>query len=87
MVKIIYLYLYRDLVKDFNLRLKNWNQEICVIDALRNLCTNINSYMNYANNYDSIINTLDKLVTDNPKFRAFLVKIDQTFCTNMMTYA
>ena len=73
------------MVKQFNQRLKNWSHEMCMIDVMRHLCSFINVYMNYANNYDTIINALDKLVADNPKFRAFLVKIDQTFCTNMMT--
>jgi hypothetical protein len=73
------------MVKNFNLRLKNWTHEMCIIDVMRHLCAYINTYINYANNYDTIINAIDKLVTDNPKFRAFLVSIDQTFCTNMMT--
>ena len=74
------------MVRDFNARLKNWTCEMTIIDVMKSLCHQISVYVSYANNYDTIINTLDKLVTDNPKFRAFLLNVDRTSNTNMLTY-
>lgn len=72
------------MIKDFNLRLKNWKLDSCIADVLTKLTNNIQYYINYANNTDSILNTIDKLVSSNPKFRTFLVRIDRTKLTNMM---
>lgn len=72
------------MIKDFNLRLKNWKLDSCIADVLTKLTNNIQYYINYANNTDSILNTIDKLVSSNPKFRTFLVQIDRTKLTNMM---
>lgn len=75
------------MVKDFEYRLKQWTYETCIVDVMKKLVYNINVYIKYANNYDCIINTIDKLVTGNPQFRAFLLNIDLTYRTNMMRYA
>jgi hypothetical protein len=75
----------RDMVKDFNLRVKTWNVDSCIADILFSLVNNFHYYINYINNYDTILCTIDKLVTSNPKFRGFLLRFDNTHYTNMMT--
>lgn len=66
------------MIKDYNLRIKNWRLDICIGDVLTKLTDNIQLFINYANNNDSILNTIDRLNTSNPKFRTFLNRIDQT---------
>lgn len=67
----------RDIVKDLNQRIKNWQVDCCIADVLNKLTNSLQSYINYANNYDTILSTIDKLVTSNPKFRAFLSSADR----------
>jgi hypothetical protein len=91
---IIYISLYksisycltRSMVKNFEYRLKNWTYDSCIIDVLNILICKIDIYIKYANNYDCIINTIDKLVSGNPQFKEFLLNVDLTYQTNMMTY-
>ncbi len=64
--------------KDYNLRIKNWRLDICIGDVLTKLTDNIQLFINYANNNDSILNTIDRLNTSNPKFRTFLNRINET---------
>jgi hypothetical protein len=66
------------MIKDYNLRIKNWSLDICIGDVLTKLTDNIQLFINYANNNDSILNTIDRLNTSNPKFRTFLNRINQT---------
>ena len=66
------------MIKDYNLRIKNWRLDICIGDVLTKLTDNIQLFINYANNNDSILNTIDRLNTSNPKFRTFLNRINQT---------
>ena len=73
------------MVKDFNLRVKTWNVDSCIADIMFSLVNNFHYYINYINNYDTILCTIDKLVTSNPKFRGFLLRFDNTHYTNMMT--
>ena len=72
------------MVKDFQLRIKTWRLDSCIADVLTKLTNSIQAFINYANNSESILNTIDKLITSNPKFRTFLVRVDQTRVTNMM---
>jgi hypothetical protein len=72
------------MVKDFHLRLKTWRLDSCIADVLTKLTNNIQTFINYANNSDSILSTIDKLISSNPKFRTFLSRVDQTQLTNMM---
>jgi hypothetical protein len=66
------------MIKDYNLRIKNWRLDICIGDVLTKLTDNIQLFINYANNNDSILNTIDRLNTSNPKFRTFLNRINET---------
>jgi hypothetical protein len=67
--------------------MKSWNEtETCLIDIMLILCNQIQVFMNYANNYDSIINTINKLLISNSKFYQFLKNIDKSKLTNRMKY-
>lgn len=74
------------MVNQFNSRVQNWNLDSCISDVLYLFTKNSEIIINYANNNDSIITTLDKLVSSNPQFREFLIAIDNTSLTNMMRY-
>ncbi|CAF0730595.1 unnamed protein product [Brachionus calyciflorus] len=75
----------KEMVKDFNLRIKNWSLSSCIADVMYTLTKSSQIIINYANNNDSIITTLDKLISSNPQFREFILPIDNTSLTNMMT--
>ena len=62
----------RNIVKELNLRIKNWQVDCCICDVLNSLTSNLQAYINFSNNYDSIITTLDKLHLSNPRFRTFI---------------
>lgn len=72
------------MVKEFSSRVQNWNFDSCISDVLYLFTKNSEVVINYANNNDSIITTLDKLISTNPQFREFLIPIDNTSLTNMM---
>ncbi len=73
------------MVNDFNARIKEWNTDKCIVDIMQTLVNNIQAYTNLANNQETIINTLDKLHTSNSRFHDFMLTIDNTPPTNMMT--
>ncbi len=70
--------LTKDIVKDLNLRIKNWQVDCCVADVLNKLTSSLQCYINLANNYDTILSTLDKLKISNPRFRLFLVSANKS---------
>jgi hypothetical protein len=73
------------MVKNFNLRIKNWKLDSCIADVITILTDSIQTYINFSNNIESLLSTIDKLVASNPKFRTFLIRINRTKLTNMMT--
>ena len=83
--KWIIFFLNREMVNSFNLRIKTWSPDSCIADVLFILIGNFQYYYNYANNYGEILNTIDKLYSSNPFFRGFLLKVDNTHLTNIMT--
>lgn len=72
------------MVKEFNQRLKTWTMSTCIIDVMKILIKNMQTLVNYANNNDAIITTLDKLYGSNPHFRDFIVSIENSQVTNML---
>ncbi|RNA43582.1 epithelial cell-transforming sequence 2 oncogene-like [Brachionus plicatilis] len=74
----------KEMVREFNNRVQNWNFSSCIADIMYKFTRKSDIVINYANNNDSIITTLDKLISTNPQFREFLVPIDNTNLTNML---
>lgn len=86
LTKKLFLYIFREMVREFNNRVQNWNFSSCIADVMYKFTRKSDIVINYANNNDSIITTLDKLISTNPQFREFLVPIDNTNLTNMLRY-
>ncbi len=51
---------------------------------LQKLVANFQLYINYANNYETILITIDELCNSNSKFYRFLHIVDGKPITNMM---
>ena len=72
-------------MKEFGERLKNWSPHTCLGDVLlHKLVANAQLYINYANNYETILSTIDELCSSNAKFHRFLLTVDGKPITNMM---
>ena len=76
----------KQMVDEFNLRIKNWTHDTCIADIFDLMLNNLQTYMNYVNNYDMIINTVDKFYTSNSRFHDFIAAIDNTPLTQMLKY-
>jgi hypothetical protein len=70
--------LTKEIVKELNMRVKNWQVDCCVADVLNTLTSSLQCYINLANNYDTILTTLDKLNISNPHFRLFLANANKS---------
>ncbi|KAM4711175.1 epithelial cell-transforming sequence 2 oncogene-like [Anableps anableps] len=70
---------------DFQARLQHWGPEQCVGDVFVKLCSKLNVYTNYFNNYITTILTIDKCREAKPAFRAFLKRADRTLPTYMLS--
>jgi hypothetical protein len=75
----------RQMIEKLNTRIKNWTLDTCIADVFILLSNCLQVYTNYANNYDTIFKTIDKLNSSNPHFHEFLTTIDNTPLTKMMT--
>ena len=75
----------KEIVKEFNLKIKSWSLLTCIGDTFNKLIEHFQCYVNYANNYDTILTTLDKLLMSNPKFRAYFLQINTNNTKNTMT--
>jgi hypothetical protein len=76
----------KEMVKDFSYRIKSWSILTCVGDVFNTFISNVQIYINYANNYEFLISTLDNLLMSNPKFRSYMLQIEKNNSTNTMTY-
>ncbi|MED6292533.1 hypothetical protein CHARACLAT_001241 [Characodon lateralis] len=70
---------------DLQTRLQHWGADQCVGDVFVKLCTKLNVYTNYLNNYINTIRTIDKCREAKPAFRAFLKRADRTLPTHMLS--
>ncbi|KAK5600061.1 hypothetical protein CRENBAI_010427 [Crenichthys baileyi] len=70
---------------DLQTRLQHWGADQCVGDVFVKLCSKLNVYTNYLNNYITTIRTIDKCREAKPAFRAFLKRADRTLPTHMLS--
>ncbi|MEQ2305860.1 hypothetical protein AMECASPLE_002232 [Ameca splendens] len=70
---------------DLQTRLQHWGADQCVGDVFVKLCSKLNVYTNYLNNYINTIHTIDKCREAKPAFRAFLKRADRTLPTHMLS--
>ncbi|XP_056157478.1 epithelial cell-transforming sequence 2 oncogene-like isoform X2 [Lampris incognitus] len=66
-------------------RLEQWGAEQCVGDVCLKLCSKLQVYTNYLNNYPTALGTIDKCREKNPAFRAFMKRMDRTLATHMLS--
>lgn len=72
------MFVTRRLVEDLRSRVSNWGPQQCLADIFLQLSGKLKAYVNYTNNYPTILATLDRCTEQVPNFRAFLRRYEGT---------
>ncbi|XP_071820059.1 epithelial cell-transforming sequence 2 oncogene-like [Apostichopus japonicus] len=77
--------IHRSFLDELETRLAEWNSQQCVGDCFIKLQSKLKAYTNFHNNYPIILATIDKCREQEPSFRSFLKRHNQTSETRMFT--
>ncbi|CAH1798589.1 unnamed protein product [Owenia fusiformis] len=79
------LELSRPLVADLKDRISQWNPHQCLGDIFVKFTGKLKAYVNFLNNYPTILLTIERCMEQIPGFRAFLQRHQRTPQTRMLT--
>ncbi|XP_069127414.1 epithelial cell-transforming sequence 2 oncogene-like isoform X1 [Argopecten irradians] len=75
-----------EMVEDLKNRLADWDPtNTCLGDIFVRFCTHLKVYTNFVNNYDVILQCIERTKEQTPSFRAFLHRHERIPETRMMT--
>ncbi|ELU09648.1 hypothetical protein CAPTEDRAFT_119101, partial [Capitella teleta] len=79
--------LSKSLMKDLQGRLSDWGPHQCLGDIFLKFSINLKAYINFMNNYPTILSTLEKSLEQSPLFRSLLKRRERTAASKMLTLA
>lgn len=77
---------FSEMLADLKNRVAEWDAtNSCLGDIFVRFCTHLKLYTNYVNNYDVILQCIERTKEQTPAFRAFLKRHERIPALRMMT--
>jgi len=70
---------------DLKKRLSDWGPQQCLGDIFVKFTAKLKAYINFINNYPTVLVTIERSAENAPLFRAFLKRYERTPATKMLT--
>lgn len=84
---IFFIFIFREMTNDLKNRIGDWQpQNTCLGDIFVRFCTHLKIYTNFVNNYDVVLQCIERCKEQTPSFRAFLKRHERIPETRMNRY-